>query len=329
MELPRRPGWSAIPACRSCWRPRRRPWPDQRPALGRRRVAHLAVHGRDGRRRRLPHRRHRRRRVDAIVSSYRSGVLSVVPISATGSLSEVGDTLEFVGSGPVTDRQEGPHAHGVVIHGDKILSCDLGGDQIYRLRLDEGVLVQAGDPVLLPAGFGPRHLVVVEDHLVVAGELSGGCGWRPGTATAGARCRSSRPRPATASSSHRGSPPTGPGLRGEPGCRHHLGLRRRRSGRKYLAPVAEFGCGGAWPRDISLDHGLLWVSSERSDTVAVFEVSPLPPARPRWSWRCPLRPVWCSCTTSLQLSRRRPWRDPDRAAYRVGACCRSPAGVRR
>ena len=76
------------------------------------------------------------------MSSYRSGVLSVVPISATGSLSEVCDTLEFVGSGPVTDRQEGPHAHQVVIHGDEILSCDLGGDQIYRLRLDEGVLVR-------------------------------------------------------------------------------------------------------------------------------------------------------------------------------------------
>ncbi len=49
-----------------------------------------------------------------------------------------------------------------------------------------GVLVPTGDPVRLPAGFGPRHLVVAQDHLVAAGELSGelwlgardGDGWR-------------------------------------------------------------------------------------------------------------------------------------------------------
>jgi len=216
----------------------------------------------------------------AIVSSYRSGVLSVVPISATGSLSEVCDTLEFVGSGPVTDRQEGPHAHQVVIHGDEILSCDLGADQIYRLRLDEGVLVQAGDPVRLPAGFGPRHLVVAQDHLVVAGELSGelwlaardGDGWREAQVIA-TSTRDGLVQPSGIATD---------------GSRVYVANRGVDTISVFdvdgpagtLTPVAEFGCGGAWPRDISLDHGLLWVSNERSDTVAVFEVSPLPPVRP-------------------------------------------------
>ena len=216
----------------------------------------------------------------AIVSSYRSGVLSVVPISATGSLSEVCDTLEFVGSGPVTDRQEGPHAHQVVIHGDEILSCDLGADQIYRLRLDEGVLVQAGDPVRLPAGFGPRHLVVAQDHLVVAGELSGelwlaardGDGWREAQIIA-TSTREGLVQPSGIATD---------------GTRVYVANRGVDTISVFdvdgpagtLTPVAEFGCGGAWPRDISLDHGLLWVSNERSDTVAVFEVSPLPPVRP-------------------------------------------------
>lgn len=47
-----------------------------------------------------------------------------------------------------------------------------------------------------------------------------------------------------------------------------------------LTPVAEFDCGGAWPRDITVDDGLLWVSNQNSDTVTLFEVSPMPPAGP-------------------------------------------------
>ena len=59
-----------------------------------------------------------------------------------------------------------------------------------------------------------------------------------------------------------------------------------------LTPVAEFDCGGAWPRDITLDDGLLWVCNQSSDTVAVFEVCPLPPARPAVRARLPT-PTGC------------------------------------
>lgn len=216
----------------------------------------------------------------AVVASYRSGVLSVIPVSAGGTLSEVSDSLQFVGSGPVTDRQAGPHAHQVVVHGDEILSCDLGGDQIYRLRLADGVLVPAGDPIRLPAGSGPRHLVVAQDHLVVACELSAevwlaardGDEWRQ-TQVIAASTREGHVQPSGIATD---------------GTRVYLANRGVDTVAVFdvdgpastITSVAEFDCGGTWPRDLTLDDGLLWVSNQNSDTVAVFEVSPVPPSGP-------------------------------------------------
>ncbi len=159
----------------------------------------------------------------AIVASYRSGSLATFAIADNGTLSEVVDTLQLVGSGPVSDRQEGPHAHQAVVVGDEVLCCDLGGDQIFRLRIDgDGRLLAAADPIRLPPGTGPRHLVHADDHLVVAGELSGelwlltrdGDDWR--SRARGRHVGPGRPRPALRHRDRRH-----PGLRGQPRGRHH------------------------------------------------------------------------------------------------------------
>lgn len=217
----------------------------------------------------------------AIVSSYSSGVLSVIEIAPNGTLSEVVDSRQLTGTGPVADRQEGPHAHQVVFVGDEVLCCELGGDQIYRLRLDpSGALITAGDPIRLPAGSGPRHLVVVEGHLVVACELSAelwliapdGTDWRPVSGV---------------STSHRDGLVQPSGIAAG-GTRIYVANRGVDTIGVFdldpavgeLTPVAEFDCGGAWPRDITLDGGLLWVSNQNSDSITLFEVSPMPPAGP-------------------------------------------------
>ena len=217
----------------------------------------------------------------ALVASYVSGIVSVVAIAANGTLTKLGDQLGLVGSGPVTDRQEGPHAHQIVVVGDEILCCDLGGDQIHRLRLNaEGVLYPAHDPIRLPAGSGPRHLVVVQDHLVVALELSGQLwlGKRQG-----ADWVQTQLVPTSTRDGH-----VQPSGIDTDGSRIYVASRGVDTVAAFdldpveqtLIPVAEFDCGGVWPRAITLDGGLLWVSNETSHTVAIFEVSPLPPAGP-------------------------------------------------
>lgn len=217
----------------------------------------------------------------AIVASYGSGVLSVFEVNPDGTLSDLVDSQQLAGSGPDAERQAGPHAHQVVILGDEVLCCDLGGDQIHRLRLDpSGALIPAGDPITVPAGFGPRHLVVVEQHLVVAGELSGelwvarrdGAGWTS-THILPTSTRDGHVQPS--------------GLQAD-GTRVYVANRGVDTIGVFdldpiggeLTPVAEFDTAGSWPRDITVDAGLLWVSNQNSDTVTVFEISPMPPPGP-------------------------------------------------
>ncbi|HEY5783641.1 MAG TPA: lactonase family protein [Microlunatus sp.] len=217
----------------------------------------------------------------AIVASYRSGSLSSFAIGADGTLSEAIDTIEFTGSGPVGDRQEGPHAHQAVVVGDDVLCCDLGGDQIFRLRIgDDGGLLQVGDPIRLPAGSGPRHLVAAHDHLVVACELSGELwvltrdevDWQVGAGVA-TSTRDGHVQPSGIATDGSRIYVANRGV-------DTIGVFDFDPAAHTLTPVAEFDCGGAWPRDITLDGGLLWVSNQNSDTIALFEVSPMPPAVP-------------------------------------------------
>jgi 6-phosphogluconolactonase (cycloisomerase 2 family) len=47
-----------------------------------------------------------------------------------------------------------------------------------------------------------------------------------------------------------------------------------------LDPVAEFGCGGAGPRDLALGPGQLWVANQADDVLSVFDRTSLPPTAP-------------------------------------------------
>jgi 6-phosphogluconolactonase len=98
-----------------------------------------------------------------LVANYETGSLCVLPIQKNGSLGEATGTVQFSGSGPNPERQEGPHAHMVVPgpDGKFILAVDLGTDRLMALRLDtERGTLSAADPpwTKLPPGTGPRHL---------------------------------------------------------------------------------------------------------------------------------------------------------------------------
>ncbi len=217
-----------------------------------------------------------------IVANYSSGSIATFAIRDDGTLTERVDLLEFSGSGPVADRQQGSHAHQVVVDGDELLVCDLGTDQIHRIRIEpeHGVLGDQRDPIELPAGSGPRHLVVVEDFLVVACELSGQVWFGRRTDDGWEHIRS-------VATSTRAGHVQPSGIAAED---HRVFLANRGvdtiavfdvdPGKAWLTRITEFDSAGAWPRDVVVGHGLLWVSNQHSDEISVFPISPLPPAGP-------------------------------------------------
>jgi 6-phosphogluconolactonase len=98
-----------------------------------------------------------------LVANYETGSVCVLPVRGDGRLGEATDTVQFSGSGPNPERQEGPHAHMIVpspYHG-LMLAVDLGTDRLMAFRLDreQGTLIPADSPwTQMQPGTGPRHL---------------------------------------------------------------------------------------------------------------------------------------------------------------------------
>ncbi|MEU2200910.1 beta-propeller fold lactonase family protein [Isoptericola sp. NPDC019482] len=125
------------------------------------------------------------------VANYGDGVAASVDVDpGTGDLVAEGVVAHpGVGSGPVVERQAGPHAHFVARAGDDVLVCDLGADVVRRYPAVGADAMAAADvAAVLPPGTGPRHLVALADgSLVVVGELDArahvlvrdGDGWAP------------------------------------------------------------------------------------------------------------------------------------------------------
>lgn len=206
-----------------------------------------------------------------VVANYGSGSVSVVELDAAGAPVAETDHLVFSGSGPDADRQDAPHAHQIVVDGDSLLVCDLGTDRIHRLRLDaEGRLTTASDPIELPAGFGPRHLVRSGEAIVVLGELTPEL-WlgrfQGGSVTELARV------PATSESGEC----FGSGLRLDAdgllwsANRGPDTIAVHRLDGDQLVRVTEFAAGGRWPRDLALIGDQLLVANQYSDDVTVFD----------------------------------------------------------
>jgi 6-phosphogluconolactonase len=114
----------------------------------------------------------------ALVASYGSGTVSLLPLKADGSLGNVVSTDRHAGRGP-SARQEAAHAHTIEVSPDNkfAYSCDLGTDKIYCYRLDteNGKLIASGDPYATQPGSGPRHLAFhpLKNFVYVVNELNG------------------------------------------------------------------------------------------------------------------------------------------------------------
>ena len=203
-----------------------------------------------------------------VTANYTSGSVSVHPVQVDGSLGERTDLVEHEGEpGPRADRQDGPHAHQVVFVEGGLLVCDLGLDAVVGYHLDDGRLTEVARSAM-PAGSGPRHLVVDGSVAYVVGELGS-------TVTvcdvAGLALT---PRESLAT---RSLDAAGDNTAAEVVVTRDQVLVSNR-GDDTVAVFDKSGeslrlgeivpCGGSWPRWIGLVDGSLLVTNERSHGIA-------------------------------------------------------------
>lgn len=104
-----------------------------------------------------------------MAANYVTGGVSAYPVQHDGSLGDMSSLMTAIGSGPVQDRQDGPHAHDVVLSPDNKMAYvpDLGLDQIRMFDIDpaKGHLAPHNPPyVQQDKGFGPRHLAFAPNN---------------------------------------------------------------------------------------------------------------------------------------------------------------------
>jgi 6-phosphogluconolactonase len=216
------------------------------------------------------------------------GSLAVLPVRNDGSLGEATDIVQHTGSS-VKPRQQGPHAHSVVLDpsGQLAYAADLGLDKVMIYRFDDqkGKLLPSTPAWTdLKPGAGPRHLAFSPDGsaLYVVNELDS-------TLTVFLVDRS------TGGLEHPQTLSTIPsGFVGEnfPADIHidQSGTFIYASNRGHdsiavwavdpdngeISPVQHESTGGRWPRHFTLDPTgqYLLVANQRSDMITVFTISP-------------------------------------------------------
>ncbi len=104
-----------------------------------------------------------------IVANYVTGGVSSYPIEKDGRIGTMASLMTAHGSSANKERQEGPHAHEVVISADnrRVYVPDLGLDHIRIYRLDAPTAkLTPNDPPFAQEepGLGPRHMVFSHDE---------------------------------------------------------------------------------------------------------------------------------------------------------------------
>jgi 6-phosphogluconolactonase len=114
-----------------------------------------------------------------LVANYATGSVAALPVHKDGSLGPAASFIQHHGSSVDPARQEGPHAHCIVVSPDNrfAYAADLGLDKVlcYRLEPDKAKLTPAQPPFArAPRGAGPRHLTFHPNgkHVYVINELA-------------------------------------------------------------------------------------------------------------------------------------------------------------
>ena len=221
---------------------------------------------------------------------YGDGTAALWRIAEDTGAPELLQRFAFDGGGPVTGRQEASHAHfATFIDGGRTLAiADLGGDAIHFHNLDTDAETVATHALRLdlPPGGGPRHIAAGEDALYVSCELDETV--RTLVRRDGGYAVIAEIAPFPPLSGEGGAlsgirmSPDGTGI--YVAGRNQNAIARLRIGRDgALEPDAVFDCGGDHPRDLAFHPGGRWlvVANQQSDALALFEIDPAGPIRPR------------------------------------------------
>ena len=115
-----------------------------------------------------------------LVANYGGGSTALLSLADDGSIEQLSDVVQHVGSGPNENRQRGPHAHFASFGPDNrfAYAVDLGTDRVLVYALDASAASLQGEDaieVVLAPGSGPRHLAFhpTTHDAYVANELDG------------------------------------------------------------------------------------------------------------------------------------------------------------
>lgn len=96
------------------------------------------------------------------VANYGNGSVSAYRIEPDGSLGPMTSNQQHSGSSINQRRQQGPHAHCILVDPGNHYACaaDLGLDKVLIYKLDQstGELTSTESPLSITAGNGPRHM---------------------------------------------------------------------------------------------------------------------------------------------------------------------------
>lgn len=114
-----------------------------------------------------------------VCANYTSGSMTVFPLAKNGKILPRSAVIAHTGSGPVVERQSGPHMHFTdFVCGEKyVCTVDLGIDAIkfYRYKKETRSISKREEITLaLKPGSGPRHIVFhpQKRYVYVINELS-------------------------------------------------------------------------------------------------------------------------------------------------------------
>ena len=223
-------------------------------------------------------------------ANYGSGHASALPVNKNGEIQPASSVVLGEGTGPNERRQDGPHAHQVMLDPGQnfLLVPDLGIDKvlIYAFDAESGALSPnpAQASFSLPPGSGPRHLAFHPDggYLYIVNELNStltSCSFNGADGTITLLNTES-----TVEEDHEGMKypaavrvhPNGKyvyaSTRGENSCISAFEIRE--DGRVSRIQVMEQVPN--WPRDFNLDPSgkIMLVAGERSDDIRLYKVDP-------------------------------------------------------
>jgi 6-phosphogluconolactonase len=226
---------------------------------------------------------------NALVANYTTGTVAVLPIARDGSLGPASAVRRRSGSGPVRARQEGPHAHQIVLDasGRFAIWTDLGTDRVLVDRYTAGAgTLEPNEPdgVGIQPGSGPRHLAwhPAGRVLYLLNELSSTVSALRFDASRGALevFQTVPARSAGASGQNTAAEiavsPDGRFLYTSNRGDDDLAVFAIDGATSGLTPVAHVPTGGRTPRNFAIDASGRWlvVANQGSSSIVVFRLDP-------------------------------------------------------